>query len=703
MGKSFVDKENLELFQGYINGAMNKINSGIDKKIDKKLTDFIEDNVSDAEILDARGGERTLGIRLNKQDKKISVINAELVDKAEQHELIAEKQRINNLINELIVEKERIDNLIDSGNVVDDAETSDIRIAYDGSVYSSAGDSVRQQVGDIYNNIPGGLIKGYKSNYSHHSIFESGSINELGNLIEGNQYIRTKNFINSNTTLINVDDRINFKLIIIRYNLEDEFVDRVVGVYEFSDFDFSKYKYKVVLWGQKYDIDTNYYTKINILSEKIDISRLIKNGISNKTILPKHTTFVRESKNLLIGEYIENHYVNWSDGELVFNNGYSSTKFIKINSGDRVVINHHNPIAFYDEDYRYIGGINGPATDSVNYTLVPGEIEGQNLKGIYTIPSGVAYIRVTIANGNDTQLEYGEECTDYVEPGLFIDNLIIPKKEIITSEYTFKKIGDVCYINTPKAYYEFRKVTDKSINIDTWRLYTGQLKNSDMKYTMWRNSDAEGAILIQDESDFVCGFHGDEIMTDIKIIIDGEFIDLKNNINRNFNNIDIIVKSKVYHCNTSSLANTQVFERVKSINFNKDSVEVSNKFKCLTDVMIKKLALNLFQCYKTEDNTQILYGLWDNESLEYKECPENTETDNDSVISSPYIKNVKFFVKNGVINFEALDGFYDEYNGYVANFSSQNRLKIYLSNEFSSGKLFAKNSIIRSRFRFSIE
>lgn len=75
MGKSFVDKENLELFQQYINGAMNKINSSIDKKVDEKFVSFIEDNVSDGEILDARGTERTLGLRLNKIDKTIDTLD----------------------------------------------------------------------------------------------------------------------------------------------------------------------------------------------------------------------------------------------------------------------------------------------------------------------------------------------------------------------------------------------------------------------------------------------------------------------------------------------------------------------------------------------------------------------------------------------------------------------------------------------------
>lgn len=78
MGKSFVDKENLELFQQYINGAMNKINSSIDKKVDEKFISFIEDNVSDGEILDARGTERTLGLRLNKIDKTIDTLNHDI-------------------------------------------------------------------------------------------------------------------------------------------------------------------------------------------------------------------------------------------------------------------------------------------------------------------------------------------------------------------------------------------------------------------------------------------------------------------------------------------------------------------------------------------------------------------------------------------------------------------------------------------------
>lgn len=99
MGKSFVDKENLELFQGYINGAMNKINVSIDekinKKVDNKLTDLIEDNISDAEIFNARGGEKTLGTRLNKQDEKMSVLNSQLEHKANTKDVRLKSSYIN--------------------------------------------------------------------------------------------------------------------------------------------------------------------------------------------------------------------------------------------------------------------------------------------------------------------------------------------------------------------------------------------------------------------------------------------------------------------------------------------------------------------------------------------------------------------------------------------------------------------------------
>ena len=54
--------------------------------------------------------------------------------------------------NDIAIERARIDNLV-SGATVDDAELIDVRVGSDGKTYSSAGDSVRGQVKNVYDEI----------------------------------------------------------------------------------------------------------------------------------------------------------------------------------------------------------------------------------------------------------------------------------------------------------------------------------------------------------------------------------------------------------------------------------------------------------------------------------------------------------------------------------------------------------------------
>lgn len=74
----FFDKINLEHYHRYVSGMIKRLSDNIDERIDEKFKNFIEDNVSDGEILDARGGERTLGDRLNKFDEKYSEVSSQL-------------------------------------------------------------------------------------------------------------------------------------------------------------------------------------------------------------------------------------------------------------------------------------------------------------------------------------------------------------------------------------------------------------------------------------------------------------------------------------------------------------------------------------------------------------------------------------------------------------------------------------------------
>lgn len=70
----FFDKINLEHYHRYVSGMIKRLSDNIDERIDEKFKNFIEDNVSDGEILDARGGERTLGDRLDRFDSQLAHI-----------------------------------------------------------------------------------------------------------------------------------------------------------------------------------------------------------------------------------------------------------------------------------------------------------------------------------------------------------------------------------------------------------------------------------------------------------------------------------------------------------------------------------------------------------------------------------------------------------------------------------------------------
>lgn len=107
------------------------------------------------------------------------------------------------LTKEINVERERINNIInlEEGSTTGDAELIDIRIAEDGSIYSSAGSSVRNQIKNVKNDIDVKLetynnrIHETKINIPS-ELWEIGGINNTtGVNADGNLWIRTKEFL----------------------------------------------------------------------------------------------------------------------------------------------------------------------------------------------------------------------------------------------------------------------------------------------------------------------------------------------------------------------------------------------------------------------------------------------------------------------------------------------------------------------------
>ena len=667
----------------------------VDENVQVQLNNKIEKNKNEIITTNVKIVENK-----NEINKKVNVVTFQnTIDEINSHmDTKATKD-------ELDVTNGRIDNIVAIKDSTDNLETADIRVGADGVTYDSAGTSVRTQIKDVYNNIGNGVSKGYKTNYSNPSIFEIGGINASGGHYSNETCIRTKSYINTNIKKINVLDE-NYIFMIVKYSSDGTFTDRLTSLTTFDNFDYSNYKYRVVL--QHVDnttkIDTSYYYKIAFLGEKLEFLDTIDKFIKPNVITQAQTTFLKPSKNLLIGELIENYYVSWRDGKLLEGSKYNVLTNILVEGGSILSLNRHNALTFHDEQGNYVGGINGSGTDSKNYTINEGDIEGQNMHGKYTVPSNAVYMTVTLDKTfSNQQLEVGETSTNYEEPCLQIKNLYYPKSKI--HKNTFVKKGNECTINLEKSCYIFKKVTDSSINVNTWRLYEGNLIDKNKtKYLMWNNSDAEGAIRIKGEDDFVCGYHGDEQLTTINIIIDGTPIDISSDYNVEFTNLTIVVTSDVYHCNTSINAKNKAFERVKMLNFKGNTVSIANRFKCLEDLLIIRGALMLFQCYKSQDGTTIINKFSNNNDLIIYDVPNESSEIMPS--NSKNMTQAKFYTNCGVIDFKAIKGHENQYyDGYINNFNEQNRLKIYFDYIKSStnGTQVNIGDILQTEFQFTIE
>lgn len=127
-----------------------------DEKADKEEVNTLKDLVEDAvdgkiqEVLDSEiiatdieqkltNLETSYAPRLTAAETQINDLDAEvmsqLAQKAQQTALEVEKERINNLI------------ALPDGSTTNDARLEDIAIGYDGTVYDSPGEAVRQQFG----------------------------------------------------------------------------------------------------------------------------------------------------------------------------------------------------------------------------------------------------------------------------------------------------------------------------------------------------------------------------------------------------------------------------------------------------------------------------------------------------------------------------------------------------------------------------
>lgn len=449
-----------------------------------------------------------------------------------------------------------------------------------------------------------------------------------------------------------------------------------------------------------------YFDTINFKNGSINGAKLEDGSVTADKL-----TIIKRSANLFDGNYA-NYKLTGGNGALKLANGDSNCKtaIIEIKPNTKYSIIRQVPSRFnygtathkLEVGETLDGSINANKsgtgeTHSDPYVIIT---TGENDKYLYvnTTIDG-KNILLQIVEGEQTEFTV----RDY---RLKLNNIDIYNRDEVDKKIAqkcrFVKGGTHCTITTEKSKYIFKRVTDNSINVDAWRLYQGVLTDSTgNSYTMWSGSDAEGAIQIVGEEDFVCGYHGDEKVDTINIIIDGKPIDMANDYDVEFDVMTILSTSRVYHCNTSASAGTQAFTRNKIIKIEKDKITISNRFECLEDLVINRAAIALFQCYKSSNMKTLINKFSNNNDLVLYDVP--TTADGAMPSNSKDMTEVTFYSDFGEITVKLNKGNeHEKYMGYMQNFNDQKRLKVYF--DYIKGATNVKTGdILQSEFEINFK
>ncbi len=236
-------------------------------------------------------------------------------------------------------------------------------------------------------------------------------------------------------------------------------------------------------------------------------------------------------------------------------------------------------------------------------------------------------------------------------------------------------------INLEKWQFKVNRYDNPSIRAYLWRTNACYVADSSGAYhTIWSDSDSDGVVKISGEDDFIGGYHGDEIQTSVKIFVDGvEYKESSTFDNLEFKEILIICESDVYHCNTSTNADTVAFKRNKVLKFNSDGYTVENYWvaqEALT-LEVSYIGMLSVNCADT-DGTPLANGFYSNSDYKYYSAKE-------TVAADTTCKDVEFTTKYGNIGIKICD--YSpttNYSAWVTYYPSSDRNKVYCATNRTS-------------------
>lgn len=152
----------------------------------------------------------------------------------------------------------------------------------------------------------------------------------------------------------------------------------------------------------------------------------------------------------------------------------------------------------------------------------------------------------------------------------------------------FKKTANVfdIYIPSHKStnylHYDYRLITNVPANANLWKVYTMDIVDKSLTVikSTFVDMEWEGVLKETGASDFIGGYHGDENLVSLNVMVDGKELDLTQT------HITLFAKKEVKIVNKSILSSffnsaTDAFSRIKISTWNHDNYIVSNIWESL--------------------------------------------------------------------------------------------------------------------------
>lgn len=195
----------------------------------------------------------------------------------------------------------------------------------------------------------------------------------------------------------------------------------------------------------------------------------------------------------------------------------------------------------------------------------------------------------------------------------------------------YSKSGESIYIYIRSPYtekytrYEFLRVENPYIQYDCWKILHIDFCDAELNPQFTNlpgGCECEGALRERLEngsvaSDFIGGYHGDEIMTKLTVLIDGNELDMSKDHDLTVcESVQAIIESQLFRVDSKE----KVFDRVRIDTWSENGVEIKNKYITAAKISIERAATSLLGvCINENGYEGLIKEHWDNVSNQWIE------------------------------------------------------------------------------------